>query len=90
MGIRDVHSSAWKRKENKLSASYESEAYIDSDYSTRENPDWPDQLSSPDNYHKDPNPQEQSEAMESVPTATPRRSGRVSRPLTALEDYVLE
>ena len=60
----------------------------ESDYSTGDNPDQPDQLSSPD--HVAPNPQEPSETMESVPTATPRHSGRVSHPPRALEDYVLE
>lgn len=63
-------------------------AIPDSGYSMGDNPDQPDKLSSPD--HVDPNPQEQSEPMESVPTATPRCSGRVSRPPRALEDYVLE
>ena len=63
-------------------------AIPDSDYSTGDNPDQPDQLSSPD--HVAPNPQEPSETMESVITATPRHSGRVSHPPRALEDYVLE
>ena len=40
----------------------------ESDYSTGDNPDQLDQLSSPD--HVAPNPQEPSETMESVPTTT--------------------
>ena len=64
-------------------------AIPDSDYSTRDNPDWPDQLLSPD-ITWIPIQQEQWEAMEGVPTATPRHSGRVSQPLRALEDYELE
>ena len=113
MGIGDAVLLE-KRKESKLSASYESDPYIatcrqgdqvvmpspqgvqgkrnlqrveplaipDTDYSTGDNPDRPDQPSSPD--HVDPNPQ-QSEPTGSVYTASPRRSGRVSRPPRALE-----
>lgn len=52
-----------------------------------DNTELPDQPSCPDQM--DPNSQVQSEPSESVPTATPRRSGMVIRPPRALKDYVL-